>query len=166
MTVFEQLAIAQVYFAKVTKHSDRRGWLVETFREDWLTTPELAMAKPVMSYVSLTHPGVVRGPHEHREQTDYFAFLGPSTFRVFLWDNRPSSSSYGKHLIVEFGEQNPGLLIVPPGVVHAYKNIGQQDGLVLNFPNRLFAGRDKREPVDEIRHEDDSNSRFRVEELT
>lgn len=163
--MFEELAIVQVYLAKVTRHSDPRGWLAETFREDWLAAPELAAVGPVMSYVSLTHPGVVRGPHEHREQTDYFGFLGPSTFKVFLWDNRPSSPSFRKRLAVELGEQSPGLLIVPPGVVHAYKNTGDRDGLVLNFPNRLFAGWDKKEPVDEIRHEDDSDSRFRIEEL-
>ena len=61
------------------------------------------------------------------------------------------------------GEDNPGILLVPPGVVHAYQNVGPKDGLVLNLPNRLFAGRDKQEPVDEIRHEDDPGSRFRLD---
>ena len=116
-----------------------------------------------MSYVSLTRPGVARGPHEHRDQADYFAFIGPSTFRVYLWDNREGSPTADRHLTLELGADNPGLLIVPPGVVHAYRNVGEQDGLVLNYPNRLFAGRDKREPVDEIRHEDDPASRFRLD---
>jgi len=164
MSIFRELEIAGVFSAPVRHLSDARGWLAETFRSDWLEGPGLEGVMPAMSYVSVTRPGVARGPHEHREQTDYFAFLGPSTFRVYVWDNRPGSETFGKRLVLELGEGNPGLLIVPPGVVHAYKNVGPQDGVVHNFPNRLFAGRDRKEPVDEIRHENDPNSRFRIED--
>jgi dTDP-4-dehydrorhamnose 3,5-epimerase len=31
-------------------------------------------------------------------------------------------------------------------------------GLFFNLPNRLYAGRGKKEPVDEIRHETDPNT--------
>jgi len=155
--------ISGVWFAQARRYADERGWLIETWRQDWLESPELVPATPVMSYMSLTRPGVARGPHEHKDQTDYFAFLGPSTFKVYLWDGRSDSPTEGTHLTFLLGESNPGILIVPPGVIHAYKNIGSTDGLVLNLPNRLFAGREKTEPVDEIRHEDDSESRFRLE---
>ena len=56
---------------------DERGWLGELFRSDELN-PRL---HPAMAYVSETLPGVVRGPHEHIEQTDYFAFIGPGDFQ-------------------------------------------------------------------------------------
>ena len=138
---------------------DARGWLTEIFRQDEL--PEELL--PQMSYVSMTRPGIVRGPHEHREQTDIFAFAGPSTFLLKLWDNRPDSPSYGASFQVEAGESNPLLVIVPPGVVHGYKNIGQSDGLVINVPNRLYAGTGRKEPVDEIRHENETNSPFVIE---
>jgi dTDP-4-dehydrorhamnose 3,5-epimerase len=53
------------------------------------------------------------------------------------------------------GEDNPISLIVPPGVVHGYKNISQEvDSMVINYPDKLYRGRDKKEEVDEIRHED------------
>jgi dTDP-4-dehydrorhamnose 3,5-epimerase len=45
-------------------------------------------------------------------------------------------------------------VVVPPGVVHGYKNVGSADAFVLNFPNQLYAGTGKTEPVDEIRHEE------------
>ena len=32
------------------------------------------------------------------------------------------------------------------------------------MPDRLFMGQGKKEPVDEIRYEDDSSSPFRIEE--
>jgi len=44
--------------------------------------------------------------------------------------------------------------------VHAYKNIGGEDGIVFNAPNRLYAGAGKRSPVDEIRHEEETGSPF------
>jgi dTDP-4-dehydrorhamnose 3,5-epimerase len=61
------------------------------------------------------------------------------------------------------GEDTPKSVLIPAGVVHAYRNIGGKFGMVVNFPNRLFAGRDRKEPVDEIRHEDDPNTIFKLE---
>jgi dTDP-4-dehydrorhamnose 3,5-epimerase len=52
------------------------------------------------------------------------------------------------------GESNPAAVWIPPGVVHAYRNVGAVPGLVFNAPNRLYAGWGKAEPVDEIRHEE------------
>ena len=48
-----------------------------------------------MAYVSLTHPGVSRGPHEHVEQADYFCFIGSGVSRVYLWDARKGSPTFG-----------------------------------------------------------------------
>ena len=137
---------------------DRRGWLIELFREDEIDIENY----PVMSYISCTHPGVVRGPHEHIEQSDYFCFIGPSNFRLYLWDNRPRSRTFGIHFTLDVGAKNKTSVIIPPGVVHAYKNIGTEEGIVYNAPNRLYAGNGRNEPVDETRHEDDPNSKFKI----
>ena len=116
-----------------------------------------------MAYLSMTRPGVVRGPHEHGEQTDFFAFVGPSDFEVTLWDNRPGSPTFGRREVFVLGVSRPATLITPPGVVHAYRNVGKVEGWVLNFPNRLYKGPGRTEPVDEVRHEDDPCSSFKVE---
>jgi dTDP-4-dehydrorhamnose 3,5-epimerase len=136
--------------------NDARGWLVELFRGDELDQDRW----PAMTYVSQTLAGVTRGPHEHVDQTDGFAFIGPSTFKLFLWDTRPNSTTKGRRTIVLVGESNPMAVWIPPGVVHAYRNVGTVPGLVFNAPNRLYAGHGKKEPVDEIRHEDASPSHF------
>jgi dTDP-4-dehydrorhamnose 3,5-epimerase len=141
---------------KLARHIDERGWLTELFREDELPDEY----RPVMCYASMTKPGVARGPHEHREQTDCFAFPGPSTFRIYLWDNRPESATYGNRCRFEAGEGHPLAVLIPPGVVHAYKNIGPVDGIVLNAPDRLYAGAGKKGPLDEIRYEDSDDRRF------
>lgn len=150
--------IIGVEVRSLKKHIDQRGWLVEIFRMDELDSP----IRPVMAYVSETPPGVIRGPHEHVEQTDYFCFLGPSTFEVILWDNRPNSPTYWSRQTIRTGEENPCAVIVPEGVVHAYRNIGEKPGWVINCANKLYAGEGRKGPVDEIRHEKDPNNPFRL----
>jgi len=134
---------------------DQRGWLAEILRDDE------SGFRPVMSYLSMTKPGLVRGPHEHVEQADCFCFIGK--FKLYLWDNRKGSSTYRQHKFIDTSG-SPIIAIVPPGVVHAYKNIGSEEGLVINMPDRLYKGKGKRDDVDEIRYEDDASSPFRIEE--
>ncbi len=148
---FKTGEIEGVIVEKLNKFTDERGYLVETFRIDNLPKE----IRPMMSYISYTKPGITRGPHEHEEQTDIFCFMGPGNFKVKLWDNRKESDNYGNCLEVIGGKDNPIRVVVPPGVVHGYKNISkEEDGMVLNYPDKLYRGWGKKEEVDEIRHED------------
>lgn len=148
-----------VIWKKLNFWKDRRGWLCELFRHDELAE----MFHPVMCYISMTETGIARGPHEHVDQADYFCFIGPSNFKVYLWDTRPASPTYGNKEVKVVGEADPFALIVPAGVVHAYQNVGKAQGIVFNAPNRLYKGPGKKDPVDEIRHEEQQGSPFRLE---
>ena len=148
---FNKGYIEGVRVEKLVKNVDERGLLVETYRADALPKG----LSPQMSYVSYTLPGLARGPHEHLRQTDIFVFMGPGDFRVHLWDNRKESPGFGNSMIILLGEQNPSLVIVPPGVVHGYRNVSKVvNGMVLNYPNTLYRGWGKKEEVDEVRHEE------------
>ena len=153
---FTKGKIAGVVCIPLPRFSDARGWLCELFRQDELP-PGL---EPCMAYISETSPGVVRGPHEHVEQTDCFCFLGP--FQVELWDNRIQSATFATHESIKSADGQWLQVIIPPGVVHAYKNVGTAPSLVINFPNRLYKGPRRRDAVDEIRHEDNPQSPFRL----
>ena len=157
MTGPPEITIIGVEVTPLRFFNDPRGWLTEIYRNDELSV------RPVMSYVSQTHPGVARGPHEHRDQADVFVFMGPSTFRMYMWDNRPASPTYNNRMVFDTGADWPARVVVPAGVVHAYKNIGIGEGLVINCPDQLYAGEGRREPVDEIRWEDDPSGRFRLD---
>jgi len=133
--------------------------LLELYRHDELKEEHI----PAMSYVSMTSPGVTRGPHEHKEQTDLFCFAGPSMFRLYLWENRHDETAFGQRWTVDCGDNNRMAIIVPPGIVHAYKNIGSIDGIVFNAPNKLYAGAGRSEEIDEIRYEDSAKSGFVVD---
>lgn len=140
-----------IYIKQLEKFDDERGWLTEIFR--------IGLTEyPIMGYISCTNPGVVRGPHEHKEQSDAFYFMGE--FELYLWDNRPIFLSYKEKLVIK--TELDKLYCVPPGVVHAYKNIGNSIGYVFNGPDRLYRGYDKKQPADEIRHELDENSDFQI----
>lgn len=152
--------ISGVKLSELRKHLDERGWLAELFRHD--EVPE--EFHPTMAYISATQPHAQRGPHEHAEQADFFCFIGPSNFKVRLWDNRPNSETYGRVMTLFVGEDNPKSVLVPAGVVHAYKNLGPGVGVVINCPNRLYMGEGRRGPLDEIRHEDDPDTLFRLDD--
>lgn len=150
--MFKDGEVEGVSIKEFKRFQDSRGWLAEAFRID-----ELAF-RPEMGYLSVTFPGIVRGPHEHKEQTDYFCFLG--AFTLYLWDNRKDSPTYGNRRVLENVDLH--IVTVPPGVVHAYRNSGESHGIVLNFPDRLYAGWGKKEKVDEVRYEDDPETPFKV----
>lgn len=148
--------IHDVVVYELKKYTDDRGWLTELFRHDELDKEFY----PAMAYISYTKPGVVRGPHEHVDQADLFCFIGPSDFKMRMWDNREDSPTYGNRMTLVVGASDAKAIVVPKGVVHGYKNIGDIDGMVINCPNRLYMGEGKREPIDEIRHEDDPDTPF------
>jgi len=157
--MYKEGPIDGVVLRTLKQFADARGWLTELYREDELDEP----SHPVMAYISETLPGVARGPHEHVDQSDYFAFIGPGDFKLYLWDSRKKSATYGHFMTEVAGESNRQSVVIPPGVVHAYKNISDYPGWVYNGPNRLYAGHGKKEPVDEIRHEDEQASPFQLD---
>lgn len=153
---FNKGNIQGVIVTPIRKFIDERGWLGEIFRHDDLP----AEFHPAMAYASLTLPGILRGPHEHVDQADLFAWVGPGDFKVTLWDNRPDSPTYLNRMEIGMGANNPGSILVPRGVVHCYRCISFEPGLVFNCPNRLYMGENRSQPVDEIRHEDDPSNPF------
>src|SRR6476661_10687244 len=129
---FQEGDIRDVVVRDLRKFNDRRGWLIELFRHDELA----AEFFPAMAYISSTNPGISRGPHEHVDQADFFCFLGPSNFKLRLWDNREDSETYRYMTTLVVGQDNPVSVLIPAGVVHGYQNVGDVDGIVINCPNR------------------------------
>jgi dTDP-4-dehydrorhamnose 3,5-epimerase len=152
--------INDVVVYPLKKYFDERGWLAELFRHDEID----AEFYPQMAYISVTEPGIQRGPHEHVDQADLFCFIGGGTFMLRLWDNRQDSPTFNFVMTMFVGDENPTGVIIPKGVVHAYKNVSSTEkGVVINCPNRMFMGKNKAEEIDEIRHEDDPNTIYKMD---
>ena len=148
--------IEGVFVKNLKKYEDERGWLSEFFRNDEISI------RPAMAYISSTKSGITRGPHEHVHQTDIFVFIGPGTVELSLWDRRKNSTTNGEHTKIEVGEKNPSMIIVPPGVVHAYKCVSDKDAWCINLPDKLYKGEGKKEEADEIRWENKKNSPYKT----
>ena len=148
--------IKDVVIKKIRTFSDDRGWLNEIYRSD----DDKFNAK--MSYASFTKYNVIRGPHEHIKQADFFVFIGPGDFELYLWDNRKDSETFDENMTLVVGESNKISVFIPPGVVHGYKALSKSGSFLVNLPDKLYKGENKKEEVDEIRHELDPNSKFKI----
>ena len=158
---FKKGKIQDVVVYPLKKMVDERGWLAELFRHDEIAEEFY----PQMAYISVTEPNVQRGPHEHTTQADLFCFIGTGNFKLRMWDNREDSPTFRNVMTMFVGADNPQAVIIPKGIVHAYKNFSPTEkGVVINCPNRLFMGESKLEEIDEIRHEDDPKTIFRMED--
>ena len=112
--------------------ADERGYLMEMMRSD-----DPFFQRFGQSYVSVAYPGVVKGWHFHKVQTDHFVIV-KGMMKVVLYDQRDGSPTKG--LINEFfmGEKNPILVTIPPGVVHGMKGIGTEPAMLVNVPTELY----------------------------
>ena len=111
---------------------DERGYLMEMLRSDW---PEFERFGQV--YVTAVYPGVVKGWHYHKIQTDHFICVSGMA-KVVLYDNREGSPTHGEVNEFFMGWQRPRLLKIPPGVLHGFKGIGQEMALIVNVPTELY----------------------------
>jgi len=111
---------------------DERGYLMEMLRSDWEEFEKFGQV-----YITAVYPGVVKGWHYHKIQTDYFICVHGMA-KVVLYDGREDSPTYGEVNEFFMGEQNPMLLKIPPGVMHGFKGISQEMALIVNVPTELY----------------------------
>jgi dTDP-4-dehydrorhamnose 3,5-epimerase len=111
---------------------DERGFLMEMLRDD-----DEFFQKFGQVYLSVVYPGVVKGWHYHRKQTDHFVFV-KGMAKVVLYDSRDGSPTKGEVNEFFLGEQNPMLLVIPPGVLHGMKGIGVEPALLINVPDQVY----------------------------
>ncbi len=121
-----------VEIKRLVTHADERGSLTELLRRD----------DPIFEgfgqcYVSVSYPGVIRGWHYHKKQTDYFTCV-VGMIKVPLYDMRPGSPTHG--VINEFfiGEENRIVVKIPVGVLHGFKNVGHKPCYLINFPSEPY----------------------------
>jgi len=121
-----------VTMRKLTVIPDERGYLMEMLRSDW---PEFEKFGQV--YITAVYPGVVKGWHYHKIQTDHFVCVAGMA-KVVLYDGREDSPTQGEVKEFFMGQLNPILLKIPPGVMHGFKGISPEMALIVNIPTELY----------------------------
>lgn len=135
---------------RLDSYHDARGSSCELLREP------IAMA-----YASLSHPGVVRGPHQHAEQSEWFVVPpGSGPYEIYAW--LEGDPAYGHWWRLE----GPGRVFIPKTWVHAYKNVGTAPSLILCFPDRLWRGESRQEPEDVIKWENRIDSPYQLPDFS
>jgi len=111
---------------------DERGRLGEIFRADdpWFE-------KFGQVYFTTTYPGVVKAWHYHEKQTDYFCVI-KGMLKVALYDRRKDSSTYGTVNELYLGEHCPGLVCIPPGVLHGWMCVSETEAYIVNVPSEVY----------------------------
>lgn len=124
--------IKDVYTKKLRVISDERGFLMEMMRCD-----DEFFEKFGQVYMTVAYPGVVKGWHYHKKQTDIFLPV-KGMFKLVLYDQRENSETF--QAINEFflGEQNPMLVTIPANVVHGFKGIGVEPAYLVNVPTEAY----------------------------
>jgi dTDP-4-dehydrorhamnose 3,5-epimerase len=114
-------------------HADERGTLTEIFDERWDFTDEAV----TYVYASTVRPGRVRGWVVHLEQDDRLFFI-TGTAKLTLYDAREDSPTFGHANVHFLGDHDRALVRIPPGVVHAVKNVGDDEVVFVNLPTRPY----------------------------
>jgi len=124
--------IEGVVVRKLKVIPDERGRLMEILRAD----DEVFKAFGQV-YMTTAYPGVVKGWHYHKQQSDNMAVV-KGMMKIVLYDGREGSPSYGKVDVYFAGECNPILIHIPPFVYHGFKCVSQEEAIVVNTPDRMY----------------------------
>jgi len=111
---------------------DERGWLMEILRCD-----DPSFQKFGQVYLSVVYPGVIKGWHYHKVQTDYITVV-KGMAKLVLYDRREGSPSFGKVEELFLGELNPCRVRIPPLVCHGMKGIGPAPAFFINCPTEVY----------------------------
>jgi len=111
---------------------DDRGRLMEILRCDDELFSDFGQV-----YMTSTYSGVVKAWHMHKEQTDHMCAIS-GMFRLALFDDREASPTRGCLQEVFMGEHKPVLVCIPPGIYHGWLCLSENEGLVVNVPDRPY----------------------------
>jgi dTDP-4-dehydrorhamnose 3,5-epimerase len=128
--------IAGVAVSALMPHSDARGSLCEL-----VTTRDAAIEPIVHVYQVTALAGSIRAWVYHRRQHDRLAFVN-GHFRIALYDVRPNSPTFNLLNVFMLGREQPGLLRIPPLVIHGVQNIGTEAAAFVNLPTAAYDPKD------------------------
>jgi dTDP-4-dehydrorhamnose 3,5-epimerase len=120
---------------------DDRGYFLEVARMG----QGLAAGFPAESTqvsAALSYPGAIKAFHYHLHQTDLWV-PAIGMFQVALVDLRPDSRTFGRKNTMYAGTLKPWQFLIPPGVGHGYKVIGERPAILIYVTNRLYNPKDE-----------------------
>ncbi|MBS4216903.1 dTDP-4-dehydrorhamnose 3,5-epimerase family protein [Bacillus sp. FJAT-49711] len=124
--------IEGVKIKKLVKYCDDRGFFMELVRDDENLLEHFGQASMSMSY-----PGVIKAFHYHEHQEDVW-FFPSGNAQVVLYDLRTDSKTKDQTDVYYMGEENPIVLVIPKGVAHGYRVLGEKPVTIIYFTTKSY----------------------------
>ena len=109
---------------KLVRHCDDRGFFMEVLRDD-----DELLKKFGQFSMSMSYPGVIKAFHYHKRQDDLW-FFPKGNAQVVLVDMREDSPTYKETNVYYMGENNPIMVLIPVGVAHGYRVLGNEPAII------------------------------------
>ena len=88
-------------------------------------------------HITTTLAGRTRAWGLHLASTDRL-FVVRGLVSIVVYDGREDSPTYEHLNEFKVNERNPGLLVIPPGLFHGWKNIGVEEAFIINMPSDQY----------------------------
>ncbi|MCG2693935.1 dTDP-4-dehydrorhamnose 3,5-epimerase family protein [Candidatus Parcubacteria bacterium] len=99
---------------------ERQGILMEVLRND-----DGLLEKFGQTTFTVAYPGTIKAFHWHKKQDDLW-FFARGRALVVLYDLREDSATKGETQTIEASADEPQLILIPKGVAHGYKALGNE----------------------------------------
>ena len=124
--------IQGVEVKKLVRHPDDRGFFMEILRDDDELLKRFGQAS-----LSKSYPGVIKAFHYHKRQDDIW-FFPVGNAQVVLHDMRDDSPTKGETNVFYLGEDNPQIVVIPTGVAHGYRVLGNTPAVIVYFTTESY----------------------------
>ncbi len=115
---------------------DDRGYFLEVSRMGEGLVRRFPPGSTQVS-AALSYPGTIKAFHYHKVQTDLWVPC-QGMFQVALVDLREGSSTFGCRNTLYVGTLRPWRILIPPGVAHGYKVIGESTAMLVYLTDRHY----------------------------
>lgn len=115
---------------------DDRGYFLEVTRMGNGPAAQFPAESTQVS-AALSYPGTIKAFHYHRKQTDFWV-PAMGLFQVVLADLRLGSKTFGRRNTLFVGGLRPWHILIPPGVAHGYKVVGQEAAMLVYVTDRFY----------------------------
>jgi dTDP-4-dehydrorhamnose 3,5-epimerase len=115
---------------------DDRGYFLEVLRVGEGMPAGFPTTSTQVS-AALSYPGTIKAFHYHRHQTDLWVPV-QGMLQVGLVDLRPDSATYGERNTLYVGHLRHWQILIPPGVAHGYKVIGENAAMLVYVTDRHY----------------------------
>ena len=115
---------------------DDRGYFLEVMRLGQ-GLPAGYPAQSTQVSAALSYPGTIKAFHYHERQTDLWV-PASGMLQVGLVDLRAGSATFGRKNTMYVGTLRPWQILIPPGVGHGYKVIGEQPAMLVYVTDHFY----------------------------